>query len=281
MAFRSRIQYAAVLSILSVVTCHAQEEAARTRTVPEPATPPIHLLGALLDGTGFVRIPAGEFTMGSTGGNADEQPPHRIRITRAFEMGKFEVTQAQWVAVMHNPHAPRPNPKEAPVDVNPSHFKAPSRPVETVSWETVQEFLANLNKRDPKHTYRLPTEAEWEYAARAGSADDRPKDLDAVAWHEPNSGGKTQPVGQKAPNAFGLYDIHGNVLEWVQDWYAPDAYSTTASVDPKGPAAGSYKVYRGGGWLTSTKDCRSAFRGFDFANAGYYSVGFRIVRTPK
>jgi formylglycine-generating enzyme required for sulfatase activity len=245
-----------------------------------PGNPAPHSLGALLDGSGFVRISPGEYTMGGGAGNPDEQPQHRVRISRTFEIGKFEVTQAQWNAVMRNPHS-RPNSKEGLEDVNPSHFKGPSRPVENVSWDAVQHFIRNMNTRDTKHVYRLPTEAEWEYACRGGSNAETSGDLDSTAWYEPNSGGETHPVGQKAPNAWGLYDTIGNVLEWVQDWYGPDYYSRSPRVEPQGPASGSYKVYRGGGWLSSAKYCRPAFRGFDFPSPGYYSVGFRLVRTPK
>jgi len=244
-----------------------------------PRDSPLHSLTALLDGSGFVRVPAGEFTMGSAAGNADEQPAHRVRISQAFEMGKFEVTQAQWIGVMRDPHA-KPENKGAPDDFNPSHFKGLSRPVESASWDAVQQFISALNSRDPKHVYRLPTEAEWEYAARGGVAGES-KDLDRVAWHEPNSGGETQPVGRKSPNAWGLYDIVGNVLEWVQDWYGLDFYATSPGTDPRGPGMGSYKVYRGCGWLSAPQYCRPAFRGFDFPNTGYYSVGFRLVRTRK
>jgi formylglycine-generating enzyme required for sulfatase activity len=239
-----------------------------------------YLLGALLDGSAFARIPAGEFMMGSADGNADEQPIHRVAITKPFEMGKYEVTQAQWNAVMRNPHT-RPNTGEGADAVNPSKFKGPSRPVENVAWNEVQQFIRALNIRDPDHIYRLPTEAEWEYASRAGSADDRPKKLDSLAWYEPNSGGETHPVGEKAPNAWGLYDTLGNVLEWVQDWYGMDYYANSPSTDPQGPASGSYRVYRGAGWLSESKYCRHAFRAFDFPSSGQHSVGFRLVRTAK
>lgn len=250
---------------------------AQTAAKPDPWT-----LGALLDGSGFVRIPAGVFMMGSKNGNADEQPVHQVRLRKGFEMGKFEVTQDQWVAVMHDPHA-KPNTVagEEPQDVNPSKFRGPSRPVDSVSWQAVQEFMKAMNVRDSKHVYRLPTEAEWEYAARAGSTEDRPKDGATVAWHEPNAGGTTHPVGQKAPNAWGLYDMLGNVQEWVQDWYTPDSYATSAAIDPQGAQGESYRVYRGCAWLSEPKYCRTAYRAFDFPNSGYYSVGFRLVRTPK
>ena len=241
----------------------------------------VHTLGHLLE-SGFVRIPAGEFMMGSSIGNADEQPARRVRIAVPFEMGKYEVTQAQWESVMRNPHATVNARQRATADVNPSHFKAPERPVENVSWDAVQLFLKALNARDPKHIYRLPAEAEWEYAARAGSAAEEPKDLEAFAWFEANSAGATHPVGQKKPNAWGLYDMFGNVFEWVEDWYAAEAYGAVAPPpDTQSSIAGSYKVYRGCGWLSERKYCRPAYRAFEFPSQAQYLVGFRLVRTAK
>jgi formylglycine-generating enzyme required for sulfatase activity len=241
-------------------------------------------LTAILDGSAFVDIPAGEFLMGSDAGVASEQPVHRIRISTAFQIGKFEVTQGQWVAVMATAHPTTPRNAatggEAPGDSNPSHFKGLGLPVEMVSWHDVQRFLAALNARDPTHVYRLPTEAEWEYAARAGRASDV-DDLDRLAWFDGNSGGQTHPVGQKEPNAWGLHDVHGNVSEWVSDWYAPDYYENSPAVDPPGPESGSYRIYRGCPWFGRRTDCRSALRTFNFPNDGQYSVGFRLVRTPR
>jgi formylglycine-generating enzyme required for sulfatase activity len=240
----------------------------------------LHGMGALLDGSGFVRIAAGEFVMGSRNGKPDEQPVHRVVISSSFEMGKFEVTQAQWEAVMRRAHA-KVGPGEAAGSGNPSHFKGPSLPVENVSWNEVQQFLRLLNARDPKHEYRLPTEAEWEYACRAGNTGDYGGSLDAIAWYESNSDGRTQPVGRKDPNAWGLYDMHGNVWEWVQDWYGFEYYEERTSTDPAGPESGSYKVYRGGGWLSNAGDCRASARGFNFPGDRYYYVGFRLVRTNR
>jgi formylglycine-generating enzyme required for sulfatase activity len=240
-------------------------------------------LDALLDGGAFVRVPAGEFLMGSRGGNADERPARRVRISRAFELGKYEVTQAQWEAVMSRPRGAHGGGAEArpAAEANPSHFKGPDLPVENVSWDDAQEFLRRLNALTRTHEYRLPTEAEWEYACRAGAAEESPAGLDARAWHRPNSGGRTHPVGGKRPNAWGLYDMQGNVLEWVQDWYAPDYYRRGPAADPRGPQDGSYRVYRGGSWYSSAADCRAAFRGFDLPANHYYSLGFRLVRTAK
>jgi formylglycine-generating enzyme required for sulfatase activity len=191
----------------------------------------------------FVRIPAGEFQMGSEN-DSDEQPVHRVKISRDFEMGKCEVTQAQWQAVMGN---------------NPSRFEGDNLPVENVSWSDVQEFIKRLNQADSKYQYRLPTEAEWEYACRAGTTGDYAGDLDAMAWYEKNSGGKTHAVGQKQANAWGLYDMHGNVWEWCQDWYDSNYYRQSPGADPTGPTAGSARVFRGGSWDYAAACCRSAF----------------------
>ena len=176
----------------------------------------------------FVRIAPGEFVMGcSTGDEAcdeDEKPAHRVQITKAFEIGKFEVTQAQWQAVMGS---------------NPSTIKGDDRPVETVSKTEAQDFLARLNARNDGYRYRLPTEAEWEYAARAGGTQPTSlPSLDEVASYAGNSEDETHPVGQKKPNAWGLYDMLGNVREWVADMYRSDYYSASPLADPTGPEAG-------------------------------------------
>ena len=184
-------------------------------------------------GMEFVWMPAGEFLMGSTRKPAgdDEQPLTRVQISRGFHLGKHEVTQAEWEAVMGS---------------NPSFFdECGDCPVEWVSWDDVQEFIGRLNALEGEVRYRLPTEAEWEYAARAGTSGDRyGGDLDAIAWYTENSESRTHPVGQKVPNAFGLHDMLGNVYEWVQDWYG--AYPGGSVTDPQGPTAGSAPV--GSGW---------------------------------
>ena len=196
----------------------------------------------VFDGIEFVWVPAGEFRMGSTSRHAgsDEKPVTRVRISRGFWMGKFEVTQRQWQAVMGS---------------NPSHFKncGGDCPVEEVSWNDVQEYIGKLNGRSGGRPYRLPTEAEWEYAARAGTTTDtyagdltkpRGKDpvLNRIAWYNENSGRKTHPVGRKAPNAFGLNDMLGNVWEWVGDRYGD--YPGGTVTDPVGPRTGSIRVIR-------------------------------------
>lgn len=230
-------------------------------------------IAALTEGTGMVRMAPGEFRMGAEDSNPDEQPVHRVRITRGFEIGKYEVTQAQWAGVLADAH-PHPgvalqNAQGVDVSLDPSHFKGPSLPVESVSWDDVQLFLTRLNARDASHHYRLPTEAEWEYACGAGAA----------GWTEESSDGHTHGVGQLAPNKAGLYDMQGNVAEWVQDWYGRGYYAESPRNDPPGPGAGSYRVYRGGSWLDAKKRCDPAFRGFDFPVNRVYNVGFRVVRT--
>jgi len=212
----------------------------------------------------FIKIAPGEFFMGTENGHLDEKPVHKVIISKAFEICATEVTQAQWQMIMDN---------------NPSSFKGAKLPVENVSWEETQQFIELINMLSPSYNYRLPTEAEWEYAAKAGSNDDYAGDLEKLAWYEANSGGKTHPVGRKQPNAWGLYDVHGNVQEWCQDWY--DTYSSETVTDPPGPESGSEKVIKGGGWHSLAASCRCASRVIGLPINHYFYVGFRLVRTPK
>jgi len=210
----------------------------------------------------FCAIPAGTFLMGSE----KEEPVHPVTISRNFHMGKYPVTQAQWEAVMGG---------------NPSSFKGADRPVEQVSSDDCQEFIERLNATG-KGTFRLPTEAEWEYACRAGSTGkfcfgDDESQLGDHAWYSANSGGQTQPVGKKKPNAWGLHDLHGNVWEWCQDWY--DDYSAGPVTDPQGASSGflGARVFRGGCWRGGADFAASAHRGA--RGPGYRAniLGFRLV----
>jgi formylglycine-generating enzyme required for sulfatase activity len=221
-------------------------------------------------GMTFVLLPAGKFMMGSKDGEYDEKPVHKVRISQPFYLGQYEVTQGQWQAVMGN---------------NPSHFTGdPTLPVEQVSWEDVQAFIRRLNTREGGTAYRLPTEAEWEYAVRAGSTtaysfgDDASR-LEAYAWYGENAAGRTHPVGQRQPNAWGLYDMHGNVWEWVQDGYGP--YDVDVVTDPRGATAHVYRVYRGGGWGTFPANCRSSDRNYDAPDARLTGLGFRLLRAVQ
>jgi formylglycine-generating enzyme required for sulfatase activity len=218
----------------------------------------------------FVLIPAGEFLMGSEDGGSDEKPVRRVQISKPFYLGKYPVIQEQWRTVMGN---------------NPSHFKGDlNRPVENVSWQEVQDFLGKLTEKETGKTYRLPTEAEWEYACRAGSTGaycfgDDETQLREYAWYGEGSSGTTHPVGQLKPNNWGLYDMHGNVWEWVQDWYAEDYYKQRPNpdTDPQGPEKGEERVLRGGCYWFTLRDARCAFRNWFDPFSRYVFVGFRIV----
>jgi formylglycine-generating enzyme required for sulfatase activity len=212
----------------------------------------------------YVKIQPGEFLMGANSDQPDEKPVHRVRITLGFEMGKYEVTQAQWEAVMGG---------------NPSHFKGADLPVENVSWDDVQNFLLRLNEKSLDYLYRLPTEAEWEYACRAGTTGDYAGGVDSLAWYRNNSGNTTHTVGQKSPNAWGLYDMHGNVWEWCQDWY--EAYASAEAVDPKGASTGAARVLRGGSWTRPAASLHSARRSGFSSGTRNNSLGFRLVRTRR
>jgi formylglycine-generating enzyme required for sulfatase activity len=213
----------------------------------------------------FVPVQAGSFQMGSDK-NDDEKPPHRVTISQPFYLGKYEVTQEQWQAVMNN---------------NPSEFKdcGGNCPVEQVSWDDAQEFIKRLNARLDGHTYRLPTEAEWEYAARADTTGDFAGNLDEdkMGWFLENSRAKTHPVGQKKPNAWGLYDMHGNVFEWVQDWYDENYYKNSPSTDPQGPNSSQDRVLRGGSWYSYGPFYHPGQRYNKAAGERVNDIGFRVV----
>ena len=218
----------------------------------------------------MVRVEAGTFTMGATAEmkdpNDDEKPTHRVTLTNDYYIGKYEVTQALWKAVMGN---------------NPSNFKGDNLPVEKVSWDDCQEFISKLNRITGK-TLRLPTEAEWEYAARGGNKSrgyqySGSNNLSDVAWFRGNSGGKPHAVGTKQPNELGIYDMSGNVDEWCQDWYWYGAYSSSSQVNPTGANSGSYRVCRGGSWGCIARICRSSYRYCGTPVSRYTFLGLRLV----
>ena len=219
-----------------------------------------------ITGMKFVPIKAGCFQMGSNDGQDDEKPVHRVCLS-AYAIGKYEVTQAQWQKVMGN---------------NPSSYKGSNKPVEQVSWDDVQGFIRKLNQQTQQN-YRLPTEAEWEYACRSGGKEQEycgSNNANSVAWYGKNSGSSTHDVGQKQANGSGLYDMSGNVYEWVSDWYDKGYYKNSPTNNPQGPSSGRRRVYRGGGWYDGAYVLRSADR-YDIS-LGYrhYDVGFRLVRKP-
>jgi len=222
-------------------------------------------------GMEFVLIPAGTFMMGSPDSDAGafdrEKPAHRVTISQPFYLGKYPVTQEQWAAVMGN---------------NPSLFKGnPHSPVEQVSWYDVHVFLHKLNEREKGGDYRLPTEAQWEYACRAGTETPRyHPEIHAIAWYEANSDGHLQPVGQKLPNAWGLYDMLGNVWEWCLDGFWD--YTTAAVVDPiESIDAGAVRVIRGGSWIRSAQYVRAAYRLWDIPGHRYAILGFRCASSGR
>lgn len=239
----------------------------RQAAVRAPSSgPPDNITDAI--GMSFKLIPAGRFRMGTPGGSPDEQPVHQVLLRQPFYMGVHEVTQAQWQAVM---------------GANPSQFQGDtSRPVEGVSWDDVQAFIAKLNEIEGEGIYRLPTEAEWAYAAQAGGTTRASEDREvspAGAWCEANSAGGTHPVGQHPPNAWGLYDMHGNVWEWVQDWYGP--YTPELAIEPQGPSAGIHRVLRGGSWFTPAVKCRATARSRWPADDRDADIGLRLVRRME
>jgi formylglycine-generating enzyme required for sulfatase activity len=213
----------------------------------------------------FLLVEPGEFRMGSTRGNADEQPVHTVRITKPFYLAETETTQQQWEAVM---------------GTNPSNFRGPRLPVETVSWNDLQAFVRNLNGGGAG-PFRLPTEAEWEYACRAGTNSEYAFG-DVISTNQANYDvhNRTVAVGSFKPNAWGFYDMHGNVWEWCSDWYDSDYYATCRDgvSDPQGPSDGVLRVVRGGSWNTYPAYVRSANRSMESVDDAYL-CGCRVSRT--
>ena len=217
----------------------------------------------------MVRVEGGTFRMGATSEQedeaySDEKPVHSVTLS-SYYIGKTEVTQALWQAVMGS---------------NPSNYKGADLPVECVSWNDCQEFIQKLNRLTGRN-FRLPTEAEWEFACRGGNNSNGYKysgsnNLGSVAWYDDNSGGQTHPVGTKAPNELGIYDMSGNVWEWCSDWYAD--YTSYSQTNPTGPRSGSCRVLRGGSWYGIAGFCRSSFRDISyFPTNRYNNLGLRLA----
>ncbi len=269
-----------------MATLHDMVEAIRATQkspapVPKsPATPkktPTQAVPAPAGLPDMVFIKGGAFAMGSPeseeGRYSDEK---QCQVTFSnFLIGKYPVTQKLWKETM---------------DDNPSHFKGDDLPVESVSWDDVRDFLKKLNARYPGHTYRLTTEAEWEYAARGGRSVGvtsshahtifaGSNNLDEVGWYNENADSKTHPVGQKKSNELGLYDMSGNVWEWCADWYGD--YPSGPQTNPKGPDSGTNRVYRGGSWGNSPRNCRVASRNHWQADARGSNLGFRLAASPQ
>ena len=242
-------------------------------------------------GMKFVVIRAGTFQMGSPSTESyrdSDEILHTVTLTHDFQMQATEVTQAQWFKVMGNNPSNYKKYEDCPsdhVDKNGVSL-CPNLPVETVSWNDAQAFIGRLNETGAGYTYSLPTEAQWEYAARGGRqtaysfGDNVRGELDSYGWYSENSGGRTHTVATKKANPFGLYDMHGNVWEWVKDWYTADLGSNL-QIDPVGPDSGSRRVVRGGGWNSNAQYLRSAYRRHDWPSYSFSYLGLRLVRTPR
>ncbi len=242
-----------------------------TPGVTDPATIPATIIENLI--ANMVYVEGGTFTMGATSeqgsdAHSDESPTHSVTLSNYY-IGKYEVTQAEWAAVMGS---------------NPSNFTGDDNlPVECVSWNDCQEFIKKLNAKTGLN-FRLPTEAEWEYAARGGNKSRGYKyagsnNIADVAWYGDNSGDKTHAVGTKQPNELGLYDMSGNVWEWCSDWFG--SYSSASQTNPMGASSGSIRVHRGGSWYNDAWNCRVSRRNDfnpDFRN---YVLGLRLVLSVQ
>ena len=263
-------QIAASLLLTASFSLHATESIKNTLGMP------------------FVQIPAGSFTMGTTdkveaafeipNGNAsliDDEYAHHVTISEDYYLGQTEVTQGQWYKLMGT----KPGPK-----ANWQRDNWQNIAVVSISWFKAQEFIKALNAHDKKHHYRLPTEAEWEYAARAGSDQLRPfplEELSDYAWYLRSSGDDIHPVAQLKPNAWGLYDIFGNAWEWTADWYSPTYYKHSPKLNPQGPKTGKQRVRRGGSYHCETHLVRPGYRAADTPDKRYSVLGFRVVMEKK
>ncbi|MBU0479598.1 MAG: formylglycine-generating enzyme family protein [Proteobacteria bacterium] len=232
------------------------------KTLPPPPAPGVQ--AGTIDGHLLVAVKGGCYLMGSDSGAADEQPVHEVCVDDFF-LGRYEVTQEQWRQVMGE---------------NPSYFgRGGNYPVEQVSWNDVQAYLDRLNRRSGRN-FRLPTEAEWEYACRSGGKDEKycgGDAVDSLAWHDANSNGATHPVGTRQPNTLGLYDMSGNVWEWTGDRFDPAYYAASPRTNPLGSGSGSDRVFRGGAWNFKTKYLRATSRFWLTPDDRHFFLGFRLA----
>ena len=246
-----------VMLIFAVLACGQD-----VKQEPKPES----IIEELLPGMTFVHIPGGSFQMGSNDGGSDEKPVHRVTL-RSFQIMTTEVTQSMWREVM---------------GTDPSFWKGDDLPVRRVSWNDCQEFIGKLNQRDPGKGYRLPTEAEWEYACRAGTSTkycsgNSESDLNRVAWYDENSSDKTHPVGRKEANAWDLYNMHGNAWEWCEDRWHDNYDGAPSDGSAWESGSSSSRVLRGGSWCSSSRACLSTSRGS--GKPDLRSSGFRLVRA--
>lgn len=222
-------------------------------------------------GASMVFVAPGKFEMGNEGGEDDEGPPTKVTITHGFWMGRYEVTQEEWYDIM---------------DLRPARYKGPQRPVEFISWKAATEFCQKLTERErfsgrlPRgYVYRLPTEAEWEYVARLGGENGPNGVLPQTGWYAANSKKMTHPVGEKTPNALGIFDLYGNVSEWCQDWYA--RYRGAPVSDYTGPNRGDFRVARGGSWFEIAYGCTASYRTGAEPTVRSAGIGMRLVLAPE
>jgi formylglycine-generating enzyme required for sulfatase activity len=281
------LAYARVCKILSGPSADTKQKHGRSASNKASGSAPIDGQPFIIPtcGVKLSWVAPGRFQMGSSAAEAgrsnDEGPQTLVTISRGFWLGTFMTTQEEWKAVAEG---------VAGLNGEPSFFRGSRLPVEQVSWEDCQKWLQQLNEVEARRLprsfqYRLPTEAEWEFACRAGSSTrfhfgDADGKLGDYAWYSQNSGGQTHPVGEKKPNGWGFYDTHGNAWEWCQDRYGGPLPGGNIT-DPKGPAAGLNRVFRGGSWGIAPPRCRSAYRVWNKPAYRDYTLGFRIALAPE
>ena len=251
------------LLLVMALFASCKNDGGSSNPADDPSAPDI--LEFNVDGVSFkmIKVEGGTFQMGSENGYGSEKPVHSVTLS-GYYIGETEVTQELWKAVMGS---------------NPSIWKGDNLPVENVTWDDCQEFISKLNQKTGRR-FALPTEAQWEFAARGGNKSQGyeysgSNNIDDVAWYWDNSSVQTHLVGTKLANELGLYDMSGNVCEWCADWY--DGYSSSSQKDPTGPETGSFRVYRGGNWLDRASYCRSACRGDGNPGCSDDELGLRLV----